>query len=874
MRAKLFSTRWLVIVSLLFVARVVRAEVQPESAGAEGARAFRDLAVLYESGKTEPPFSKELDDLADGDAAKRESAGRYLLALFRQSFADESNGRAEWQRLPFWGGGSESPARDFHKKLAEAFGEKARGEAALDAVLWLSEHDELPEGPAAAAKVLPRIDSPRMEKVLADLVAQPHPNAALAVAAIEEAARRKLAALGPRIRELCGHYRDGVRAAARKTAPMLGIRDVPDFKPADAFSPWLIAQLDAIRRMVPVKVPATAEWFDFEHTDPRNTRNGKPWTEHYSGWLLTEKGDTSEVLTWFGDTASLPNAQTKRAARKLADVAHEIARLQSSREAARERLSPRGGLTAQFEPSAISTPAGLVAAWCFERSEREAAAAVLFPCLNAMQDDRWLTRILRDQLGHRCHQEMLGAFSNRDYARGIALADHLSQPVFDGYQYQDRAKILAAQLRARADDFKTFKLPTPEEWNTLRETLPRAEQAKYLAARLRLLNCFQWSQPGGVNYEDPQSADGGVAGRAKVINPFVELRTMKLTVAELPVLVPSLADENFLPTFSYWRDFHPARTLHQVNWLAAEIVNDVAKRDIAELKKYQSLDEAGRRRHLESVLAWCSANAAKSRTNLLLATLRETKEWREFSRAAAEAVREKLAGVATVLIERAAAFPDSQDDIAEMVYRAGDREAVGTARQWIRSTSEGVRFWAALALLRDGEKDEGFAELKALLTKDSGDNRYPLAIEPLIARKDEVSLALACGILKKKDFRGSFSAGEILHHLALTGRKEVLDFLTAALDDPADDGTYSGEWQGKRVERKQVRGDRVAGWIADWRSDGWTYEKVAPPKERAAKREELKRWLAEQFALLRAGKPAAFKAPPPLRVPRWQLDAP
>jgi len=50
------------------------------------------------------------------------------------------------------------------------------------------------------------------------------------------------------------------------------------------------------------------------------------------------------------------------------------------------------------------------------------------------------------------------------------------------------------------------------------------------------------------------------AQRAKilVINPFNELRKLKLKVKEIPVLIPYLADENYMPTFSYWRDFHLA----------------------------------------------------------------------------------------------------------------------------------------------------------------------------------------------------------------------------------------------------------------------------------------------------------------------------
>ncbi len=816
-------------------------------------------------------------DLKKDDAAKRTAAGQYLVALLRQAFADESNGRAEWQRSPAWGGGASSPARDFRRKLEEQIGAKAEGEAALEVVRWMIDQEKLPDGPAAAAKALKRIEGPAVEKLLGDLLA-PHPHAALAVAAIEEAARRKLSGLAARVAALRGHYRKDLREAATKAATALGAEPAPEFREADAFNPQLLEQLVAIRKMVPDAVPPKAEWYEFVYTDPRSTSGGKPWVQNHSGWLLEEKDGKLEVLTRFGEHLSLPKAETKSTARKLTDVAQEIAKLQKDREASREKLSRRGGLTAQFEPGFISVPAGLVAAWCVERGEKAAAAEVLFPCVNAMQDDRWLTWMLRDSLGNLAHQEMLEAFSGRDYTRTLALADHLSQPIFAEFRYQKRAQELGAQLRKRADDFKTFKLPPLQEWTDLKKTMPRDEQVRFLAARLRLLNCIQWGQPGGVNYEDPQhdGAGGPREQGAAVINPYVELQKLKLEIGELPVLVPALADENFLPTFSYWRDFHPDRTLHRVNWLVTAIVNDAAKRDLAELKKFDRLDEAGRKAHLDAILEWCRKNSGKTRSELLMATISTTKDWRELSRAAGEAMQAKLAGTGSVLMERMDDFPGQRDELAEMVYETKVRVAIEAAQGWLKDKDPMVRFYGALVMLRDGNraKNEGFAELKQLLEKDDGSLIYPRAIEPLLARKDEASVALACGVLKKKQFRVNLDGSEILHHLLMTGRQEVLDFLLTELGDQSEFGSMSGEWEGKQVQRKRLRGDVVADTLSDWRKDKGDFHSLAPDEERAQKREALKPWLKEQFALIRDGKPSAFKAPDKIRRSRWHLDAP
>src|SRR5207248_2306173 len=103
-------------------------------------------------------------------------------------------------------------------------------------------------------------------------------------------------------------------------------------------------------------------------------------------------------------------------------------------------------------------------------------------------------------LGWRYHDATLQAFSHeRDYDAAIRFAVHLSKPVFDGYEYQDRAKELAQQLKVRrGEDFKTLALPTTRQWPQIRAAMTRDKQIEFLGQRLRLLNCFQWGQPGGV----------------------------------------------------------------------------------------------------------------------------------------------------------------------------------------------------------------------------------------------------------------------------------------------------------------------------------------------------------------------------------------
>ena len=127
----------LAVVMALFVTAAGAAEPKPSGDGPEGKRAFRDLGSFYKDDTHPPSFRDELDQLADPDSAIRTSAGRYLLALFKQSQEDEKNGRTEWQTDGSWGGGASSQAREFRQQLAAAFGEKAGGPEALAALLWL-----------------------------------------------------------------------------------------------------------------------------------------------------------------------------------------------------------------------------------------------------------------------------------------------------------------------------------------------------------------------------------------------------------------------------------------------------------------------------------------------------------------------------------------------------------------------------------------------------------------------------------------------------------------------------------------------------------------------------------------------------------------
>ena len=844
--------------------------LEPESAGPTGQRAFDELGAYYRDAKRKPSHDWALGDLASKDAAARQRAGAYLLALFRQSAADEHNGRSPWQQTPFWGEVYRSDAREFRKELAAAFGKEAQGAEALDAALWLIDEEQTAELQAQGIKALRRIRVPQSAELFKKILAEPHPNVAVTTGAIEEAGQRGLKGLALEVLRLCSHYRTSIREAARAAAPRLGIVKLPDFNPEEAFTPDLDKALKSVAEMVLTPIPRDAKWVRFTYKTRDRRVQGKPEEQTFSAWLLAEEKGEYRVLDHFAAEWSLPKPDTTLAPRTLFE---EVQALRDLRSKDRLALSREGPATGQFDPEYLSLPEALIAAWSYARGDRKTAAFVLFPRLDAMERDDWLVGVVAGYLAQHYFQLLLDAFSyDRDYEAAIEYATHLSKPFFDGFRYRAEAQELGAQLAKRSDDFKTLTLPKPGDWEALKKTIPRPKQIEYLAQRLRLLNCHQLSQPGDVHYAEPQFAEprgqGPAPKQTPVINPYTELGKMGLEPADLSALVPFLADESFMPMYSYWRRFHPSRTLHRVNWAVARIVSSVAMRDLPDLKTYNTLDEVGKKKHIEAILAWCKANAGRTRTDLALELMAKTQKWNEFAYGADVAVRARAEEALGLLVRRMADFPKNRDDIAEFCFIANSPKAVPEARTWAKDKEDGVRFWAALILLRRGDKAklEGLPELKSVLERDEEVFWYPRAFEDLMATGREEAIKVACSVVDRKKLSAyRYEASPLLQRLFLAGRQESLDYLLKELSNSEAVGALE-------------RADYAAQIVVPWRTDGLRYDSWGPPAERVKEREVLKTWLRRTFEQVKAGqKPDGMRAQPlPLvqpRRPQWRVDA-
>ena len=174
---------------------------QPESEGDAGRHAFNDLSTYYQSGggPLHDEISKATSQLSAQAAADRSNAGQYLLALARQTLADEGNGRAKWKAMPWFGGGSENSARELRKDLAQQLSNAAGGEETIELALWLINEDPVAEDKSNGIKALRQIHSPEMTEVFRRLLSPPHHDLDVAVGVVEEVATRRLTQLSPEV---------------------------------------------------------------------------------------------------------------------------------------------------------------------------------------------------------------------------------------------------------------------------------------------------------------------------------------------------------------------------------------------------------------------------------------------------------------------------------------------------------------------------------------------------------------------------------------------------------------------------------------------------------------------------------------------------
>ncbi|MFT3771104.1 MAG: hypothetical protein QM820_37285 [Minicystis sp.] len=674
----------------------------------------------------------------------------YVVALLDRSLHDEHSGEAPWRATPFWGASAENPARELRGRVAAALGEMDASPARVRVARWFLEHEEV----GAFQDTAFRGVAPAMPgEVVVSLLAPPHPNAAVVVRALEEAAKRGLPVEAQVLAALAQHHRPSIRSAAHAVAAQRGL---PAPRPFDAAAAMqaepVLGLMRRLDRLVLETPPPSAPVVEV-------ARQGRH-DETFTAWLLGEDDKQWTLLTTHGRRKTI--AKDGRASLRTTPAEALEQRVASARKKGNEdfALSERGGLTGQFQGRGASIEEVLLARWLHAARRFDRAAAILLPALDTLHRDEDLIEVVRARLGDVVGEDMLVAFAgDRDYARAERVARVIVER-FPSTRHAAVAARLAAELPRRHDDFGKLSLPTPAEWKRIEPGLSRARQIDFWVERLRLLNCFQAGQPGGVSLDEPQTREpqgmeddaswGLRRGKTAVLNPWSEIRRMKLTMADVPELAAHLDEDWLMPTVSFWRDFHPHRNVDRTRDALAELIDEIAAQQLVDRGR---LGGAERDQEIERIRRWAAAHGGRSRTELLLGALEDALQakqgWSSVRQQARQLVelRERRA---IALFRRFLSTEPSEFTLHEVLDASRRIDPVAArelGEQHLADRQPIARVEAALIVLAAGDKAAARQVLGEALEKEDRsslfDNQFVDAMDALLREGSPASRAAA-----------------------------------------------------------------------------------------------------------------------------------
>lgn len=728
-------------------------------------RVAADLKAYYEESERQPflvfpddpprakkpaPWETPLKELSAAAPATREQAAAYLRALLDQALSDERSGKARWRATPFFHGESVNAAVTLRERIADALAESPATPAALPIVRWYLEHEPRPVVQQSTMKALARLNTQEADGLRVELARQPHANAAVVLAALDQIIARKQTLDPDKLALLCQHHRASIRAKARELNEQQKGMDPGPFDAARAMqAPGVRKLLADVDRLMIDPPPAKAKFVAV--TTTYFDKIGKEKEYVVRGWLLKEEANKIDILTPFGrrqqfelhatpvkspgKNESMTCTMAAVTARQAVDRLLELRKKGDGQFA----LSERGELTGQFERGRVTLYEIMLVHWLHTRQEDGLAAEVLLPALDHLYRDEHFVLIARAKIGDLLGQQMLVAFvGERDYAKAERLAWTLAER-FPATRYHEVAVRLNKQLPARGEDFKKLTLPTAKEWAALKPTLTRAQQIDYLCRRMRLLNSFQWGQPGDVVYSDTQFAEAsgmsedaawsGNKGKTEVVNPLMELagpvdgprvpgakqaKGLDLTVADIAYLAPFLKDDWYLLMVSFHRDFAPDRRLHATRELFTGRINHLAMQDICRKERFEKMTPQEQDRDIQRLVAWSRANAGKNEPELLIAGLEDGlnhgDDWIDVMDRAGRLVELKEKKAPPILVrflDSKATDDHGREEILALCRRLDGVAARDASLKYLQSEHVGLRVEAALIQFESGKRTEG-----------------------------------------------------------------------------------------------------------------------------------------------------------------------
>jgi hypothetical protein len=757
-----------------------------------------------------PPWAEPLKQLAAAKPEERARAAAYLRELLALALSHETDRSAPWRNTPFWGGEAELPARDLRKEVARELAQAGPLPDALPVLRWYFEAEVVDGFLPPVVEALGKLATKDADALRAELATRPHPNAVVAAGAIEQITARKGTLPAGRLAALCHHHRAAIREAARKLDAQLGGEDPGPFDPAKAMRSEPVKKvMDDVLALMPELPGPKAEFVTMtvRHLD---AKNGEKEKFDETGWLVRRDKTVVGVYTPYGRTESARPGEKKNVHHsekakdgdgwvtseiditvgvevtpaKIEDEVRKIEAARTKGEAGTD-LSRRGGLTGQFEGNGATLYEAILGAWLYRAGRDADAARVLLPALDSLYADRHLAVMVRHRLGDLAGYRMLVAFAgDRDYPAALAQA-RLIDRLYPDTRFHAYAKGLADQLPRRADDFGKFKLPTPAEWADLKKALTRDPQIDFLCARLRLLNCFQMGQPGGYDPDATQYAEPcGLAddaswglgkGKTQVINPLTELRGpsswsekapppkgLELTLKDIPVLSKHLRDDWYMPIVSFWRDFHPDRNLARTRPLVAELIDELALKDLCRIDRWDGLTAAEIDREIKRINQWAAEHVDKTKAELdweaLTEELAAGADWDRVAERVERLIEQKQVKAYDVMqafLESARTDDYNKARILRAYLGYDPARAKDLAPKFLAAKDTAVREAAALIVLKaGGDRDRARAALGDVLAVGRLDEHLAAGVEELLKDGSAEARRQAARVFSNPQVRG------------------------------------------------------------------------------------------------------------------------
>jgi hypothetical protein len=785
-----------------------------------------------------PPWELPLKQLACDKLEERRAAAKYLCELLGRALEDETSGKAQWRNTPYWGGGAEVPARDLRKAIAQELAKAKLYEEVLPVLKWYLDNEKEDRYLDSVAVALGKVDGAAADALRTEIATRPHPNAIVAADAIRQIIASKKTLPADKLVALCNHHRAAIREAARKLNMQQGGKDPGIFDEVKALRTEPVAKLmERVLKLMP-ELPAPKAKFvtvTVRYLDDKKTEHEK---DEEQGWLVKQEKDVVEIYTPHGRVLSFHDKQKKKITERkrsedgrrvtytdvdvvtevtvtATDTAELVKQVAESRKKgnAGQELSERGLLTGQFRVSGTSLFEAILGGWLYRAGKDEEAAKIILGALDSVYRDDDLAFVVRVGMGELVGQKMLVAFvGERDYPAAIKFAKHINE-LYPDTLFHMYAKELAVQLPRRLDDFSKLKLPTPAAWTELKKKLTRDQQIDYLCERMRLLNCFQMGQPGGYNPEAKQygepcglsedAAWGRGMGKTEVINPLVELRGyygwvgedeqvrkgLELTLKDVPILSKYLRENYYMLIVSFWRDFHPDRSLSSTRRQFASTINSLAHRDICNIGEWHDFTPQEIDTQIERINKWATENAHKTPVQLQREVLDEAiaagKGWSSVSGMVEWLLGHKQADMYDLMARYLGSEKTSDWDrtgILRLYLKSDVKHAKDLAPKYLSAKHRPLQVVAALIVFHTGDKAKARPILGAELT--SSEDSWIQSAEALLGDNTQESRSLLVRIFKNRRlfYSDGWTRAGLLASYAAAGLKEPYTFYLKLLE--------------------------------------------------------------------------------------------